>query len=64
MEFKKEISDEDKKIVYKEGYSVMAKRLRALSVQGYSIGYADLVNQLIDFYFKLNTLPNTVFDIK
>ena len=65
MEFKKIISDEDKKIAYKEGYAAMVERLWEMSAQGSFVGFVDQANQSINFYFKLSsTLSNTVFDIK
>ena len=55
---------EDKKLGYTKGYTVMVERLREMSVQGSSARSIDEVNKSIDFYFKLNTLAITVFDIK
>ena len=64
MEFEKTISKEDKKLAYRQGYTVVVEWLRAMSAQGSFVGSIDEVNKLIDFYFKLNTLPITIFDIK
>ena len=64
MEFKKSITQEDKKLAYKEGYTVMVEWLWEMSVQGSYIGSIDQLNHSIDFYFKLNTLPITIFHIK
>ena len=42
----------------------MDEWLRTVSVWGSSARSIDEVNKSIDFYFKLNTLEITIFDIK
>lgn len=55
--------EEDKKIAFKQGYRVMAEQLQEMSAQGPTNGFIE-VNKPNDLYFKLNTLPISVFDVK
>ena len=66
LEFKRWLTEEDKRIAFQLGYKAVAERLRAeISVEGSNKDASKLqVNKLNEIYFKLNTLPISLFDVK
>ena len=65
-EFKRCLTEEDKRIGFQQGYRAVAERLRAkISVEGSNNDASEpQVNKLNEIYFKLNTLPISLFDVK
>ena len=65
-EFKRCLIEEDKRIGFQQGYSVVAEWLQAeISVEGSNTNaFEPQVNKLNEIYFKLNTLPISLFDVK
>ena len=65
-EFKRCLTDEDKRIGFQQGYRVVAEWLRAeSSVEGSNNDASKpQVNKLNEIYYKLNTLPISLFDVK
>lgn len=66
LEFKRCLIEEDKRIGFQQGYKAMAEWLRAkLSVEdSNNDAFEPPVNKLNEIYFKLNTLPFSLFDVK
>jgi hypothetical protein len=65
-EFKRCLTEEDKRIGFQLGYKAVAERLRAeINVEGSNNDASEpQVNKLNEIYFKLNTLPISLFDVK
>ena len=65
-EFKRCLTKEDKRIGFQQGYRVVAEQLRAeISVEGSTNdAFEPQVNKLNEIYYKLNTLPISLFDVK
>ena len=65
-EFKRCLTEEDKRIGFQQGYRVVVERLWAkISVEGSNNDASEpQVNKLNKIYFKLNTLPISLFDVK
>ena len=65
-EFKRCLIEEDKRIGFQQGYRAVAEWLRAeISVEGSNNDASEpQVNKLNEIYFKLNTLPISLFDVK
>ena len=65
-EFNRCLTEEDKRIGFQQGYRAVAEWLRAeISAQGSNNDPSKpQVNKLNDIYFKLNTLPISLFDVK
>ena len=65
-EFKRCLTEEDKRIGFQQGYRAMTEWLRAkINVEGSNNDASEpQVNKLNDIYFKLNTLPISLFDVK
>ena len=66
LEFKRCLTEEDKRIGFQQGYRVVVEWLQAeISVEGSNNDASDpQVNKLNEIYFKLNTLPISLFDVK
>ena len=65
-EFKRCLTEEDKRIGFQQGYRAVAERLRAeINAEGSNnVASEPQVNKLNEIYFKLNTLPISLFDVK
>ena len=65
-EFKRCLTEEDKRIGFQQGYRAVAEWLRAeINVEGSNNDASEpQVNKLNEIYFKLNTLPISLFDVK
>jgi hypothetical protein len=65
-EFNRCLTEEDKRIGFQQGYRAVAEWLRAeISPQGSNNDASEpQVNKLNEIYFKLNTLPISLFDVK
>ena len=65
-EFNRCLTEDDKRIGFQLGYKAVAERLRAeISVEGSNNDTSEpQVNKLNEIYFKLNTLPISLFDVK
>ena len=65
-EFKRCLTEEDKRIVFQQGYRATTEWLRAeISVEGSNnVASEPQVNKLNEIYFKLNTLPISLFYVK
>ena len=65
-EFNRCLTEEDKRIGFQQGYRAVAERLRyEISVEGSNNDPSEpQVNKLNEIYFKLNTLPISLFDVK
>ena len=65
-EFNRCLTEDDKRIGFQLGYKAVAERLRAeISVEGSNNDTSEpQVNKLNEIYFKLNTLPISLFYVK
>ena len=65
-EFKRCLTEEDKRLGFQQGYRAVAEWLRAeISAEGSNnVASEPQVNKLNEIYFKLNTLPISLFDVK
>ena len=65
-EFKRCLTKEDKRIGFQQGYRVVAEWLQSeISVEASNNDASKpQVNKLNEIYFKLNTLPISLFDVK
>lgn len=65
-EFKRCLTEEDNRIGFQQGYRAVAKWLQAeISAEGSNNDASEpQVNKLNEIYFKLNTLPISLFDVK
>lgn len=65
-EFNRCLTEEDKRIGFQQGYRAVAERIRSeISVEGSNNDPSEpQVNKLNEIYFKLNTLPISLFDVK
>ena len=66
LEFKRCLTEEDKRIGFQQGYRAVVEWLQAeISVEGSNNDASKpQVNKLNEIYFKLNTLPISLFDVK
>ena len=66
LEFNRCLTEDDKRIGFQLGYKAVAEwQLAEISVEGSNNDASEpQVNKLNEIYFKLNTLPISLFDVK